>query len=162
MEVTACAQCGAALIGPEANSIPFEDKLLTALGHPVPEIRARAATILGVIGNGQDLRITRALIATVKEEGLTGALRDVGVSEAAMRSLANLGACEASASLSMLAMNEKAPLAASLSAVDALVSLARAGCYEAYHGIEHLASEGSRTAVQLEASSALAALNEPE
>lgn len=157
-----CACCGAPLIGPETNSVPYTEKLVAALRHPEPETRERAATLLGTIGEPGDPRIVRALLQALVVDPHSGSMRDIGVQQAACRSLGSLGACETSSMLFRLALDESTALLVSLSAVESLGRLAHDGCDQASQHIERLAREAGRSAVRLEASLALARLNEPE
>lgn len=52
---TVCPSCGADLL--RFSSLPFEDKLLAALNHPVPENRRIAIQVLG------ETRSARAVVA---------------------------------------------------------------------------------------------------
>lgn len=157
-----CIRCGAPLTRPEDNGVPYTEKLLTALRHPEPETRERAATLLGVIGEPGDSRIIRALLEALEVDPRGGSLRDIGLRAAACTSLASLGACEASVILSRLALDEHTALLVSLSAVESLAQLAHDGCGQAGQQIEHIAREAWRDAIRDEAELALARLNEPQ
>ena len=157
-----CARCGAPLTRPEDNGVPYTEKLLTALRHSEPETRERAATLLGVIGEPGDPRIVRALIQALEVDPRSGSMRAIGLREAACKSLGSLGACEASGILSRLALDESTALLVSLSAVESLTQLAHDGCGQAGQQIERIAREAGRSAIRIEASLALARLNEPQ
>lgn len=157
-----CARCGAPLTRPEDNGVPYTEKLLIALRHPEPETRERAATLLGVIGEPGDPRIVRALIQALEVDPRGGSVRDIGLQEAACKSLGSLGACEASGVLSRLALDESTALLVSLSAVESLAQLAHDGCGQAGLQIERIVRETWRDAIRDEAELALARLNEPQ
>ena len=122
---------------------------MTALRHPEPEIRERAATLLGVIGEPGDPRIVRALVQALGVDPRNGSMRDIGLQEAACKSLGSLGACEASGVLSRLALDESTALLVSLSAVESLTQLAHDGCGQAGQQIERIAREAGRSAIHL-------------
>lgn len=157
-----CVRCGVPLTRPEDNGVPYTEKLLTALRHPEPETRERVATLLGVIGEPGDQRIVRALIRALEVDPRNGSMRDLGLREAACKSLGTLGACEATSVLSRLALDERTALLVSLSAVEGLAQLAHDGCGQAGQQIERIAREAGRGAIRVEASLALARLNEPQ
>lgn len=157
-----CMRCGAPLTRPEDNGVPYTEKLLTALRHPEPETKERAATLLGVIGEPGDSRIIHALLEALDVDPRGGSLREIGLRAAACKSLASLGACEANIILSRLALDERIALLVSLSAVESLAQLAHDGCGQAGQQIERIAREANRDAIRIEASLALARLNEPQ
>jgi HEAT repeat protein len=157
-----CVRCGVPLTRPEDNGIPYTEKLLTALRHPEAETRERAATLLGVIGEPGDQRIVRALIQALEVDPRNGGIGDIGLREAACKSLGTLGACEAAGVLSRLALDERTALLVSLSAVESLAQLAHDGCGQAELQIERIVREAWRDAIRDEAEIALARLNEPQ
>lgn len=157
-----CVRCGVPLTRPEDNGVPYTEKLLTALHHPEPETRERAATLLGVIGEPDDPRIVQALVQALEVDPRSGSMHDIGLQEAACKSLGALGACEATGVLSRLALDECTALLVGLSAVESLAHLAHDGCGQAGQQIERIAREAGRGAVRIEASLALARLNEPQ
>ncbi len=161
-ESVVCARCGAPLAGPEANTIPYSEKLLMALRHPEPETRARAASILGQIGDASDPRLTQALTEALRAPSSAGESSDAGLQVAAAQALGQLGMCAASGALCRLALNEATHIAASLQSVEALALLAQQGCSDAYQCIEQAALTAGRGLIRNEASTALARLNEPE
>lgn len=159
-----CSRCGALLVGPEANSIPYAQKLMLALQHhPEPDVRARAAALLGeATGVEIDARgVARALGAALAVNASAGDIPNAHVQMAAARSLGRLGLCEASSGLYLLAQREDFSLGAGLNAIDALGELAQQGCAEAYDCLTRLAREAGRQAIREEACSVLAHLNEP-
>lgn len=160
-ESVVCAQCGAPLVGPEANTIPYSEKLLMALRYPEPVIRARAASLLGHLGDAGDPRLIQALIAALGASSSGGEQPDVGLQVAAAQALGQLGMCAASGTLYRLALDEATHIVASLQAVEALALLAQQGCSDAYQGIEQTALTAGRSLIRMEASTALARLNEP-
>ena len=157
-----CVHCGAQLARPEDNGLPYTEKLLAALRHPEPETRERAATLLGVFGESGDLRIVRALAQALEVDPRRGSMRDIGLQEAACKSLGTLGACEATSVLFRLALDEHTALLVSLSAVESLAQLAHDGCGQAGLQIERIVREVRRGAIRDEAELALARLNEPQ
>lgn len=161
MEATVCSHCGAPLIGPEANGLFYVDKLLSALSHPEPEIRARVASLLGQAGEPGDQRIVHALLHALELPTQVERPMDAGLLAAAALALGQLGACAASNPLAVLAIRNDTPLVVGLCAVEALTTLAEQGCDKAERAIEQIASTAGRSAMRLEADSALARLNEP-
>lgn len=174
-DASRCARCDAPLMGPEANDIPYVEKLLLALHHPEPEARARAATLLGRVGEPDDQRISAALIKALHHtndmreiasgtEAGTGQRRqyDASAQVEAAHALGCLEVCAASAALRALALNGESPLIAGLAAVEALAHLAHTGCDEAHRALESIARDAGRSAVRTEACTTLARLYEPE
>ncbi len=171
-EEVRCVHCGAPLVGPDANSIPYVQKLLRALHRPEAEVRSRAAALLGEVGLGpggageaddevEASRIASALSAALAVNVSAGDIPDVRVQMAATRALGELGVCDASGGLYLLAQCEEFALGAGLNAIDALAALADQGCAEAYDSLTRLAQQAGRQAIRREACWALAHLNEP-
>jgi hypothetical protein len=160
-----CVHCGAPLIGPEANSIPYVQKLLLALHRPEEEVRIRAAALLGEgeenKGDAEASRIASALGAALAQNVSAGDIPNARVQMAAARALGELGVCDASGGLCLLAQREEFALGVGLNAIDALATLADQGCAEAYDCLTRLAQQAGRQAIRREACSALALLNEP-
>ncbi len=117
--VTACDRCGTALA--ETEPIFYDQKLMRALHHPIPETRAMAAMLLG---QRRDLHALSVLLSRLLEE------TDIGVLCAISKTLGQLGDCRAVASLAQRLAQPQA-LVVALSIVDALAALARTGCWEA-------------------------------
>lgn len=166
-EEVRCVHCGAPLVGPEANSVPYVQKLLIALHRPEAEVRVRAAALLseaGVDRGGDEAeasRIASALGAALALNVSAGDIPDARVQMAAARALGELGVCDASGGLYLLAQHDELALGAGLNAINALTALAEQGCAEAYDHLTRLAQQASRQAIRREACSALAQLNEP-
>ena len=159
---TTCRQCGAALLGPEVDGLPYVEQLLAALRHPEPETRARAAALLGEVGEPKDARTVRALIDALSGTTDRDSRWDASLQVAAARSLGQLGACEAAENLREVALSDGMALIAGLSAVAALAELAGGGCAEALAMLELTARNAGRQAIRTEACAALARINEPE
>ena len=178
-----CSQCGAPLADPTHNGVPYREKLLDALRNPEPETRARAAMLLGVISEPGDAQVISVLLALLeasvrdargsdpqggasKQAGTSlwnsSIVRDNGLQVEAIDALGRLGGCEASNVLFRMAMQDELPLVSGLRSVDALADLALSGCDDAAEALQRLAHEAGRVAVRTEASTVLAALNEPE
>lgn len=169
-EAVRCVHCGAPLVGPEANSIPYVQKLLIALHRPEAEVRARAASLLSEVGAGgtdeggdeaEASRIASALGSALTVNVSAGDIPDVRVQMAAARALGELGVCDASNGPYLLAQREEFALGAGLNAIDALAVLAEQGCAEAYECLTRLAQQAVRQAIRREACSALAHFHEP-
>lgn len=169
-----CARCDAPLMGSDADDLSYVEKLLLILHHPEPGTRARAAALLGRVGEPDNQRINAALIKALHDTRDTHEDQPAASQEAqdaerydspmqveAARSLGRLEACAASSALRQLALNEAFPLIAGLTAVEALAQLAHAGCAEAYSALEFIARKAGRSAVRTEACTTLARLNEP-
>jgi HEAT repeat protein len=117
--VTACDRCGTALA--ESGPIFYDQKLMRALHHPIPETRAVAATLLG---QRRDLQALPVLLSRLLEE------TDMGVLCAISKTVGQLGDCRAVAPLAQCLAQLQA-LVVALSIVDALAALAGTGCWEA-------------------------------
>lgn len=162
MEETTCVHCGAPLVGPDLDGVPYVDKLLDALRHHESEIRTRAVQLLGLIGEPGDMRVIHALTQVLASDDLANNIHDAELQAAVAVALGQLRACSASAALRRLALDETTALHVNLSAVEALAQLAQDGCGQAWQCIETLAREAGRSAVRREVSTALARLNEPQ
>jgi len=119
IDATVCDRCGTSLS--ETEPIFYDQKLLRALQHPVPEVREMVAMLLGL---RQDRHALPVLLARLLEE------RDMGVLCAISKALGQLGDCQAAASLAKRLAQPNA-LVLALTIVDALAALARTGCWEA-------------------------------
>ena len=160
-QISVCAHCGAPVAGPEGNGVPYTEKLLQTLRGADAEASARAALILGRIGDQRDERIGRALITALRTDPVVDLRVDLNVQVAAALALAELDICEASEALSALAVRDDTPLLSGLCAIEALTELAHNGCAQATWDLERIAREAGRGALQMEASRGLARLNEP-
>ncbi len=116
---TVCERCGMPLSETEPSS--YDQKLIQALHHPIPEMQDMAAILLGQRRNRQALPV---LLSRLLEE------TDIGVLCAIIQALAELGDCEAVPSLAQRLAHPPA-LAVALTSVDALATLAQTGCWEA-------------------------------
>jgi HEAT repeat protein len=116
---TVCERCGTPLSETEPNS--YDQKLIQALHHPIPEMRDMAAILLGQHRNRHALPV---LLSRLREE------TDTGVLCAIIQALAQLEDCEAVSSLAKRLAQPHA-LAVALTIVDALAALAQTGCWEA-------------------------------
>jgi HEAT repeat protein len=114
-----CDQCGASLS--ETEAILYDQKLMRALHHPVPDAREMAARLLGQRRDRQALPV---LMARLLEETDTGVLCAIG------QALGQLGDCRAVAALAKCLAQSNA-LVVALTIVDALATLAQTGCWEA-------------------------------
>ncbi len=119
IDATVCDQCGTSLAATEP--IFYDQKLMRALQHPVPEVREMVAMLLGL---RQDRHALPVLLARLLEES------DMGVLCAISKALGQLGDCQAAASLAKRLAQPNA-LVVALTIVDALAALARTGCWEA-------------------------------
>ncbi len=119
IDTTICDRCGTSLA--ETEPIFYDQKLLRALQHPVPEVREMVAMLLGL---RQDRHALPALLARLLEES------DIGVLCAISKALGQLGDCQAAALLAKRLAQPNA-LVVALTIVDALAALARTGCWEA-------------------------------
>lgn len=161
-QISVCAHCGAPVAGPEGNGVPYTEKLLQTLRGADAEASARAALILGRIGDQRDERIGRALITALRTDDDTADLHaDLHFQVTAALALAQLDICEASEALRALAVRDDTPLLSGLCAIEALTELAHNGCAQATWDLERIAREAGRGALQMEASRGLARLNEP-
>ena len=116
---TVCERCGTPLS--ETEPIFYDQKLMRALYHPVPQIREMAAMLLG---QRQDRHALPALLSRLHEE------TDIGVLCAISQALGQLGDCEAATSLAKR-LAQPHTLEVALAIVDALASLAQMGCWGA-------------------------------
>jgi HEAT repeat protein len=119
IDAIACDRCGTALA--ESEPIFYDQKLMRAFHHPIPETRAMAAMLLG---QRRDLHAIPALLSRLLEE------TDIGVLCAISKTLGQLGDCRAVASLAQRLAQPQA-LVVAVTIVDALAALARTGCWEA-------------------------------
>ncbi len=119
IDATVCDRCGTSLS--EAEPIFYDQKLMRALHHPVPEVREMVAMLLGL---RQDRHAVPVLLACLLEES------DMGVLCAISKALGQLGDCQAAALLAKRLAQPNA-LVVALTIVDALAALARTGCWEA-------------------------------
>jgi len=119
IDATVCDRCGTSLS--ETEPIFYDQKLMRALQHPVPEVREMVAMLLGL---RQDRHALPVLLARLLEES------DIGVLCAISKALGQLGDCQAAASLAKRLAQPNA-LVLALTIVDALAALARTGCWEA-------------------------------
>jgi HEAT repeat protein len=119
LDATICERCGTSLS--ETEPILYDQKLMRALHHPVPQTREMAAMLLG---QRQDRHAVHVLLSRLLEE------TDIGVLCAISQALGQLGDCQA---VSFLAKRLAQPLAlvVALTVVDALATLAQKGCWEA-------------------------------
>ncbi len=114
-----CERCGTPLS--ETEPIFYDQKLMRALYHPIPETREMAAMLLG---QRQDRQALPVLMSRLLEE------TDIGVLCAISQALAQLGNCQAVTSLAKRLAQPHA-LVVALTIVDALATLAQRGCWEA-------------------------------
>jgi HEAT repeat protein len=121
---TACDQCGASLS--ESEAILYDQKLMRAFDHPVPETREMAAMLLGQLRGQQALPV---LLSRLLEE------TDIGVLCAIGKALGQIGDCQAVASLAKRLAQPDA-LVVALTIVDALAALAQMGCWEALDALK--------------------------
>jgi HEAT repeat protein len=119
IDATVCDRCGTLLS--ETEPIFYDQKLMRALQHPVPEVREMVAMLLGL---RQDRHALPVLLARLLEES------DIGVLCAISKALGQLGDCQAVTSLAKRLAQPNA-LVVALTIVDALAALARTGCWEA-------------------------------
>lgn len=119
IDATVCERCGTSLA--ETEPIFYDQKLMRALHHPVPEPREMAAILLG---QRHDRRALPVLLSRLLEE------TDIGVLCAISKTLGYLGDCRAVAPLAKRLAQPHALIVA-LTIVDALAILARTGCWEA-------------------------------
>ena len=124
IDATVCERCTTSLS--ETAAIFYDQKLMRALHHPVPETREMAAMLLG---QRQDQRALPVLMSRLLEE------TDIGVLCAIGKALGKLGDCRAVASLSKRLAQPNA-LVVALTIVDALAALAQTGCWEALNALK--------------------------
>jgi hypothetical protein len=111
---TWCPACGADLMA----ATSYDAKLTQALGHPVAETRALAATI---IGQRRVMVALPHLIVRLGEEA------DMGALVAIVIALGRLGDCRASVPLRQR-LAQPMPMVAALECITALAALAHQGC----------------------------------
>lgn len=116
---TVCERCSTSLS--ETEPIFYDQKLMRALHHPVPDTREMAATLLG---QRRDRNAFPVLMARLLEE------TDIGVLCAISSALGQLGDCQAVPSLAKRLAQPHA-LVVALTIVDTLSALAQTGCWEA-------------------------------
>src|SRR6266487_4759810 len=116
---TVCERCGTSLS--ETEPIFYDQKLMRALHHPVPETREMAAMLLG---QRRDHHALPVLMSRLLEE------TDIGVLCAISQALGQLGNCQTVTSLAKRLAQPYA-LVVALTIVDALAALAQTGCWEA-------------------------------
>jgi HEAT repeat protein len=116
---TVCERCGTSLS--ETEPIFYEQKLMRALHHPVPETREMAAMLLG---QRRDRHTVPVLMSRLLEETDIGVLCGISIA------LGQLGDCQAVTSLAKR-LTQPYALVVALTIVDALATLAQKGCWEA-------------------------------
>ena len=119
IDATVCDRCGTPLS--ETEPIFYDQKLMRALHHPVPETREMAAMLLG---QRWDRHALPVLMSRLLEE------TDIGVLCAISQALGQLEDCRAVPSLAKRLAQPHA-LVVALTIVDTLATLARTGCWEA-------------------------------
>jgi len=119
IDATLCDRCGTPLS--ETEPIFYDQKLMRSLHHPVPETREMAAMLLG---QRRERHALPVLQSRLLEE------TDIGVLCSISQALAQLGDCQAVASLAKR-LAQPLALVVALTIVDALASLALRGCWEA-------------------------------
>ncbi len=124
IDATVCDRCGTSLA--ETEAIFYDQKLMRALHHPVPETRELAAMLLG---QRRDQHALPVLLSRLLEE------TDSGVLCAISQALGQLGDCRAVASLAKRLAQPNA-LVVALTIVDALAALARTGCWKALEALK--------------------------
>jgi HEAT repeat protein len=139
MDAAACEQCGAMLV--PGQPVFYDQKLMRALAHPVPEIREMAARLLG---QRRDRHALPVLQARLGEE------TDSGVRCAISRALGQLGDCQAVAALAGR-LAQPGSLVAALTIVDALAALAGTGCWEALDALKTPPAVSERVAQEIAA-----------
>ena len=119
LDTTVCERCGTPLS--ETQPVFYDQKLMRALHHPVPQTREMAAMLLG---QRQDRHALPVLLSRLQEE------TDIGVLCAISQALAQLGDCQAVLTLAKR-LAQPLALVVALTVVDALATLAQKGCWEA-------------------------------
>jgi len=139
LDATRCERCATPLS--ETEPIFYDQKLMRALLHPVPETREMAAMLLG---QRQDRHALPVLESRLLEE------TDIGVLCAISKALGQLGDCQG---VSSLAKRLEKPLAlvVALTIVDALATLAQKGCWEALDVLKAPPPVAERVANEIEA-----------
>jgi HEAT repeat protein len=138
ISATVCERCGTTLS--ETEPIFYDQKLMRALHHPIPQTREMAAMLLG---QRQDRHALPVLLSCLLEE------TDIGVLCAISQALAQLGDCEAVSSLAKRLAQPHA-LVVALTIVDALTSLAQKGCWEALDVLKAPPPVSERVAKKIE------------
>jgi HEAT repeat protein len=138
MEAPICTRCGTPLS--ETAPIYYEQKLMRALHHPLPETREMAATLLGY---RRDMQALPILMSRLFEE------TDIAVLCAISKTLGQLGDCQAAAALSRRLAQPDA-LVVALTLVEALASLAQTGCWEALDVLKAPPSVPERVAKEID------------
>lgn len=139
MEAAVCEQCGTPLAPGEP--VLYDQKLMRALSHPVPDTREMAARLLG---QRRDQAALPILQARLFEE------TDIGVLCASSLALGRLGDCRAVAVLAKRLAQPNA-LVVALAIVDALVTLAGIGCWEAQDVLKAPPAVSERVAQEIAA-----------
>jgi HEAT repeat protein len=139
LDATVCERCGTALN--ETRPGGYDQKLIRALQHPVPETREMAAHLLGQRRAQQALPI---LLSRLFEE------TDIGVLCAISKALGQLGGSQAATALAERLAQANA-LVVALTIVDALATLARSGCWEALRTLLSPPSVSERVAREITA-----------
>jgi hypothetical protein len=139
LDAAACEQCGAPLVPGEP--VFYDQKLMRALAHPVPETREMAARLLG---QRQDRHALPLLQARLCEES------DIGVLCAISRALGQLGDCQTVAALAGR-LAQPGSLVVALAIVDALAMLAGTGCWEALDALKTPPAVAERVAQEIAA-----------
>jgi HEAT repeat protein len=137
IDATVCDQCGTSLA--DTEPIFYEQKLMRALHHPVPETRELAAILLGL---RHDRHALPVLLSCLLEE------TDIGVLCAISKTLGYLGDCRAVAPLAKRLAQPRALIVA-LTIVDTLALLARTGCWEALDVLKTPPSVAERVANEI-------------
>jgi HEAT repeats len=135
--VTVCERCGTPLS--ETEPIFYDQKLMRALYHPIPQTREMAAMLLG---QRQDRHALPVLLSRLHEE------TDIGVLCAISQALGQLGDCEAATSLEKR-LAQSLALVVALTIVDALATLALRGCWEALDVLKAPPSVAERVAKEI-------------
>src|SRR6266536_2725096 len=113
-----CEHCGRPLS--EIEPVSYDQKLIQALHHSIPEMREMAAILLGQRRNRDALPV---LLSSLLEE------TDIGMLCAIIQALAQLEDCRAVTSLAKRLAQPHA-LVVALTIVNALAALAQTGCWE--------------------------------
>ncbi len=124
LDATVCERCGTSLS--ETEPIFYDQKLMRALHHPVPQTREMAAILLG---QRQHRHALPVLLSCLREE------TDIGVLCAISRALGQLGDCETVTPLTKC-LAQPLALVVALTVVDALATLAQKGCWEALDALK--------------------------
>ncbi|HZU68755.1 MAG TPA: HEAT repeat domain-containing protein [Ktedonobacteraceae bacterium] len=119
IDATTCEQCNESFA--QNEPVFFDQKLLWALQHPIPETRELAAILLGQRRERQAIPF---LMSRFSEE------TDIGVLCAICKALGELGNCQAVDALTKRLAQPRG-LVVALTIVEVLAALARKGCWEA-------------------------------